>query len=360
MRGKNGSAEAATPTEPLTETSAEPPQQAPARRGVLSLFGGGRDGATSEKGREAHPELTAAIGAGVARYPTTRYQYCLGPGDEIGVLFYRKPPVLDVYRVNCLDVLTIVVEGERSVRETVTVRTDGMISFHQVDDQPVKGKTIAEVRDMLRAAYTKLAPSAAITVILERGQVLAEQFLKEVNHYESAYSITTVRPDGIVSLPLVGDINVVGMSIARVREVVEEQLDAKLAGVVGVNFNLIALKGNTAVLGEVQRPGMYPVYEPMHPMYAVALAGGKLDSANIKKVVVLKKTPNGYLAPFSINLDPKYIARVAGDTDVMVEPEDIVVVPKSGVANVNLWIEQYIRRMLPVPGGMNATYTINQ
>ena len=44
--------------------------------------------------------------------------------------------------------------------------------------------------------------------------------------------------------------------------------------------------------------------------------------------------------------------------DLALRPEDVVIVPRSGISNFNLWVDQYIRRMLPFSVGFS--YTINR
>jgi hypothetical protein len=52
------------------------------------------------------------------------------------------------------------------------------------------------------------------------------------------------------------------------------------------------------------------------------------------------------------------MAGVEGARDITLQPYDVVVVPRSGIASLNLWVDQYIRRVLPFSTGFS--YTINR
>ena len=52
------------------------------------------------------------------------------------------------------------------------------------------------------------------------------------------------------------------------------------------------------------------------------------------------------------------MAGAEGAQDITLQPYDVVVVPRSGIANLNLWVDQYIRRLIPF--GLGISYTINR
>jgi len=47
-----------------------------------------------------------------------------------------------------------------------------------------------------------------------------------------------------------------------------------------------------------------------------------------------------------------------GAQDIVLAPYDVVLVPRSGIANMGLWVDQWVRRILPISLGFS--YTINR
>ncbi len=87
----------------------------------------------------------------------------------------------------------------------------------------------------------------------------------------------------------------------------------------------------------------------MTAVQALMQAGGWKDTADLKEVVLLQKigeTGNEY-RPSKINLH-----RVVNDgevkADIVLGSSDILVLPKTGIAKANLWMQQYVINMIPI------------
>jgi protein involved in polysaccharide export with SLBB domain len=79
---------------------------------------------------------------------------------------------------------------------------------------------------------------------------------------------------------------------------------------------------------------------------AIQAAGGFKNSARVDQVILIRRGPDG--RPQGRSLDFQEI--VGGEHpegDVVLQAYDVVVVPKSSIANVNVFVEQYITRNLP-------------
>lgn len=290
----------------------------------------------------------------------TPLQYRVSAGDMLRVSYFRRPPgdALAAYRVEVGDVLSVSVDGRDMISQDVTVRPDGKISFYHIDDIDVRGKTIPEVREALARSFADVIPSAEVSLFLKQGNVLLNDFLSTVrSEGEGTTRRLRVRQDGLVNFPLVGEINVVGKSLPDLARLLEDSYDDLFGRGLAVTVNMLSsADGNVAVLGEVRRPGMFTIYRPIHPMYALAMAGGSLPTAGAKDAVLLKQHADGTITRHRPNLDPK---QRMNDPGLVMEPQDILVVPRSGIANVNLWIEQYIRRMLPLRTHFGFGYSLN-
>jgi polysaccharide export outer membrane protein len=101
------------------------------------------------------------------------------------------------------------------------------------------------------------------------------------------------------------------------------------------------------VQGQVNHPGAFSLQPGMTALQAIASAGGHTDEAAMQNVVLIRRDACG--RPDGSKLD----LASASDTpdkgeDVMLMPHDTLVVPRSKIANMDLFMKQYVRDLLPV------------
>ncbi len=103
--------------------------------------------------------------------------------------------------------------------------------------------------------------------------------------------------------------------------------------------------------GEVHKPGLVSYTTHMTLLQSVSVAGGLKDTARSDEILLLRRGPEG--KPDIITLD---LTRVfdGSDTgqDISLKPFDIVYVPKSAIASLNLWVDQYLRQSIPIGFGL--------
>jgi protein involved in polysaccharide export with SLBB domain len=85
---------------------------------------------------------------------------------------------------------------------------------------------------------------------------------------------------------------------------------------------------------------------------AVASAGGYTPRAIRQQVILIRRDAAGKPTGHAVDLR-QVIFGQAADGDVLLQPFDIVYVPRSKIANANLWVQQYIRDMLPINPGLS-------
>ncbi len=297
-----------------------------------------------------------------SNHQVTDYMYRISAGDELSVSFFRKPHggQPEEYLIGVMDVLYVDVRGQADLSQSVTVRPDGKISYPMIGELHARGRTIADMQAEFEKHLTAKTPSLEVTLALEKGHVLAEEFIERTSRQDTGpYTVVTVRPDGIINLPLIGEMMVTGMTIPDITGAISERYDKVLNGGIALNLNLVTTRANTAILGEVKKPGMYPLYEPRHPIYGIAMAGGELETANLSRIILLKRTPDKGFRQYKLDLKAKHVSRLQGMSPAFLGPGDILLVPKTGIANANKWVEQYIRKLLPVSTSAGATYNIN-
>jgi polysaccharide biosynthesis/export protein len=160
------------------------------------------------------------------------------------------------------------------------------------------------------------------TFIIGNDDVLAISVWKEPDLSKSI----PVRSDGKISLPLVGEIQAAGKTPLQL----EHDITEKLKGfITAPEVNVVVEKVNSRkfnILGEVGKPGSYPLTGSTTIMDALALAGGFRDFAKKSGVYVLRKNPDGQENRLKFNykdfIKGKDIAQ-----NIRLEPGDTIIVP---------------------------------
>lgn len=157
----------------------------------------------------------------------------------------------------------------------------------------------------------------------------------------------TVRPDGMISLQLVDDVLAAGRSPAELDADLTKRFTGELAD---PQVSVIVKKAaghRMYVDGEVKTPGEVIVVGGMTLYQAIQKAGGLTETAHRKQIILIRKDAEGH--PFGTAIDIRPIQSGADPgVDVPVQPLDIVFVPRSKIAEVDLFVKQYIRDALPI------------
>lgn len=158
-----------------------------------------------------------------------------------------------------------------------------------------------------------------------------------------------VRPDGRISLQLADEVIAAGLTSAELRETLTGKYSKELKNPVIAVIVRTFSSQRVYVDGEVQRPGMLPLAVRTTVRQAISQAGGFKDTGRKSTVVVIRQGPEE--KPHVIPVDMERVADGSDlGQDIVLKPYDIVLVPKKTVANVNLWIEQYINLNVPQVG----------
>jgi polysaccharide export outer membrane protein len=137
--------------------------------------------------------------------------------------------------------------------------------------------------------------------------------------------VVPVRPDGMISLPLLDDVQAAGLTPMQLRDVIITKLsDYMPAPEVSVIVNDVR-SFKVSVMGEVAKPARYELKSVTTVLDVLAQAGGFNQFANRSRIVILR--PNGKAMtriPFNYN---KVIGSGGEDENFYLQPNDIVLVP---------------------------------
>lgn len=167
----------------------------------------------------------------------------------------------------------------------------------------------------------------------------------------------TVRPDGRITLQLVNDVVAAGLTPAQLTAVLTKAYTSELRNPKVAVIVRTSVADRVYVDGEVTRAGLIPLIGPTTVLQSISQAGGIKETANPEEVILLRKTDDNKVKAFRVPIDQAF--SVTGkNTDVYLKPNDIVYVPKSTIANVNTWVDMYIRRNIPIPLGLSIGSTL--
>lgn len=141
---------------------------------------------------------------------------------------------------------------------------------------------------------------------------------------ENLSGTVTVRPDGFVTLPLVNEIQVVGLSTNQLRETLEKKYAEFITSPsVMVRVEKIA-SSEIFVVGEVASPGVYPITGHDTILQLLTRAGGPTVFADRDGVRVVRRAGEK-VTEYIVDYD----AIIAGDLkqDIVLRPGDRVIVP---------------------------------
>lgn len=155
---------------------------------------------------------------------------------------------------------------------------------------------------------------------LQTGDKLRVEVYKDAQLSQSVQ----IRPDGKITLPLVGDIAAMGMTPIELRERITTALKDYMNNPVVTVIVVEATAPTAYVVGEVNHPGPVTLQPNMTVLQALAVAGGLKDFADAKNIRILRTSVTGQTAvPFNY----RDAIRGTGSTSVLLQPGDTVVVP---------------------------------
>jgi polysaccharide biosynthesis/export protein len=156
-----------------------------------------------------------------------------------------------------------------------------------------------------------------------------EDVLSVVFRYDKDMtSDVTVRPDGMISLPILNDVRAAGLTPDELREAVNEAAKKYIEGDPAVTVIVKQINSRKVfVTGEVNRPGAYALTSEMTVLQLIAMAGGLTDYAKAKDIVVMRQ-PSGKspAQAFAFNYK-QVVARKNLSQNIALKPGDTVIVP---------------------------------
>ena len=190
----------------------------------------------------------------------------------------------------------------------------------------------------LRSAEMPPAPAPYVIQVADH---LAVKFYQNPDLNEEVI----VRPDGKISLQLICDVQAAGVEPAVLAAHIENAYRSELSAP-HTSVLVRELGARVYVGGEVAKPGIIPLTANLTLVQAIQAAGGFLPTAHFSQVVLIRRDADGHPVGHAVDVRP-VIGGLDASQDVPLQPFDMAFVPPSKVADVNLWLKQYIYNNLP-------------
>ncbi len=307
-----------------------------------------------------HPDYQVIENIAVPFVP----EYRMGPGDVLEIVYHLKyEKTADDYRLEVQDRISVNFPFQPQYSSSVLVRSDGKITMPLIGDVAVESKTPMELATELNREYKKYFVAPNITVALEAFNVKVDELKKAITTAARGQSkIAPVSPDGRISFPIIGGMQVQGFTVAQVEKMINESYAKQVRN---LNITLILLEihhPKLYVLGEVERPGAYDIASVPNVMNALTLAGGFKRSAELEEIAVFRN--EGLERPIAFKVDIKKALRAGiALTNIKLKPGDIIYVPKTRLDERNDTIERIFTRgiwaVLPFAASLGVGYNLN-
>jgi protein involved in polysaccharide export with SLBB domain len=165
---------------------------------------------------------------------------------------------------------------------------------------------------------------------LQPGDVISITFFQNQELDETV----PVRPDGRISLQLIDEVEVAGLTPPQVQELLNKKytpyLKKPMATVTIKSFG----GQKVYVGGQVNTPGVITIGGRTTVAQAIFDAGGVRSDANISDVLIISRGTDSRAFPREVNLK-KALKGKLPEEEILIRPYDIIYVPKSGIVKAN-------------------------
>ncbi|HVN87199.1 MAG TPA: polysaccharide biosynthesis/export family protein [Candidatus Binatia bacterium] len=183
---------------------------------------------------------------------------------------------------------------------------------------------------------------------------VGDQIAVKFYHNPELNEEVAIRPDGMISLQLIGDVHAAGQTPAALSATLTQLYASELASP-KISVIVRQLGGNQIYVGgEVGKPGIIQMTSGLSLYQALQAAGGVLKTGQRSNVVLIRRDENALPKGQIVDIRP-IASGEHPENDVLLRPTDVVVVPTSKVVDVNIFVEQYIRNNLPITPGIGFT-----
>lgn len=149
----------------------------------------------------------------------------------------------------------------------------------------------------------------------------------QVQGFPELSTSTIVNGQGQISVPLLGTINAEGLTLAELRDYLQQGYNRYLVDPIVTTGILTPVNPDVVVTGEVLKPGFYRVSPFDTVVTALFAAGGATDWADLRSIKIRRQLPDGSMIEKSVNL-LSLLVEGAAEPRIYLQDGDAIVVPR--------------------------------
>jgi polysaccharide export outer membrane protein len=209
----------------------------------------------------------------------------------------------------------------------------------------------------LASEVAALAPPARPEPAQEYRIQAGDQLHVRFTYQPDANEEVPVRPDGRITLGTTGELVAVGLTPSELEDLIAEKSSARLRDPEVVVVVTKVAEQRVYIGGEVGKPG-YVVLQPgMTPLQAIVQTGGFRPTAKLDSVLLLTTSAGGKWSAARMNMEQVVADGVA--ERIRLHPGDVVYVPMTWIADMNVVIDQYVRGLIPALPRVGVGYSLS-
>ena len=259
-------------------------------------------------------------------------EYRILPGDVLDVLFQVQTWLKkNEFYLSVDHIIEVKFVHTPELNERQTIRPDGTITLPYLGEVYVIEKTVSQLTQELKDAYSKIVSDPELYVIVPEFRSAIKELKKDLHTAPRGLSrLVRVRPDGHVTFPMIGEYFVANKTINEVNKDLNKKYEEIMSGL-HVDLFLEKHSGSMVyVAGEVKEPGAYSITRPVNILEALTLAGSFTSTASLDSIIIVRKAGNKLIAT-RVNLEETFNFK-EGNAFFYLLPDDIVYVPKTRIS----------------------------
>ena len=199
--------------------------------------------------------------------------------------------------------------------------------------------TMNLITALCAVALSGFIPTGCTSIVQEReydapsGFMLGPEDVLEITVWKNLdlSRVTAIRPDGLISMPIIGDVQAAGITADALAHKIADRLKQFVAGNPSVSVSVKELNSYSIfVLGEVAKPGKYQAKSYVTLLQAISMGGGFTEYAKKNKLQIVRNRLNGDNKLHETRIPVRYDDLVAGNGvpgNIILLSGDTVIVP---------------------------------
>ncbi|MBN1998929.1 polysaccharide biosynthesis/export family protein [candidate division KSB1 bacterium] len=199
--------------------------------------------------------------------------------------------------------------------------------------------------EIIKVSLTDLGARPAVGEVPEYRMGFGDKLEIKFFYNEEYNSEVVVRPDGRITLQRLGDVLVVGMTPSELQTVIE-----KVYGEILVRPDVTVMVKSFGgydcyVMGEVEKPGLYPITRGMTLLRAIAAAGGPKKTGKLNSIILVRGGQTDKAEVTRIDLSLSSVTK--SNSDRMIQAYDVIYVPRTFISDLHTFFKQFWDILLP-------------